>query len=134
MIKVCDIVRLPCRRPLLRDGIVAYRWKGASSDVFVLEAVRLMESKGYRLGNIDITVIAERPKLSPHKQKILDSLYGLLKSPPDTINLKASIDLLWGFLYLGIHSHQYLKCRRRHLREWMPLVRIGQSRVRQLSC
>ena len=47
-----------------------------------------MESKGYRLGNIDITVIAERPKLSPHKQKILDNLYSILKASPETINLK----------------------------------------------
>jgi len=65
------------------------KWKGAASDVFLLEAVRLMEGKGYSLGNIDITVIAERPKISPHKQKILDNLYALLKSPADTINLKA---------------------------------------------
>ena len=67
------------------------RWKGAASDVFLLEAVRLMEGKGYSLGNIDITVIAERPKLSPHKQKILDNLYKLLKSPADTINLKVEM-------------------------------------------
>ncbi len=50
-----------------------------------------MEGKGYSLGNIDITIIAERPKISPHKQKILDNLYALLKSPADTINLKVGL-------------------------------------------
>ena len=54
-----------------------------------------MESKGYRLGNIDITVIAERPKLSPHKKKILDRLYELLKAAPETINLKVPLPLCW---------------------------------------
>ena len=53
--------------------------RGAASDVFLLEAVRLMESKGYRMGNIDVTIIAERPKISPHKQKIMDNLY----TPPE---------------------------------------------------
>lgn len=65
------------------------QWKGAASDVFLIEAVRLMESKGYLLGNIDVTIIAERPKISPHKQQILDNLYSLLKTPAETINLKA---------------------------------------------
>ena len=70
---------------------VPCRWKGAASDVFLLEAVRLMESKGYLLGNIDVTIIAERPKISPHKQNILDNLYNLLKAPAETINLKVPL-------------------------------------------
>jgi 2-C-methyl-D-erythritol 2,4-cyclodiphosphate synthase len=39
------------------------KWKGATSDVFVREAVRLMEGDGYELGNIDVTVILQRPKV-----------------------------------------------------------------------
>ena len=58
--------------------------------MFLIEAVRLMESKGYLLGNIDVTIIAERPKISPHKQQILDNLYSLLKTPAETINLKVN--------------------------------------------
>ena len=56
--------------------------------MFLLEAVKLMQEKGYTLGNIDVTVIAERPKLSPHKQRILQNLCELLKAPADSINLK----------------------------------------------
>jgi hypothetical protein len=70
------------------ENSALHRWKGAASDVFLLEAVRLMESKGYSMGNIDITIIAEKPKISPHKQKILDNLYSILKTPADTINVK----------------------------------------------
>ena len=39
------------------------KWKGATSDVFVREAVRLMHGDGYELGNIDVTVILQRPKV-----------------------------------------------------------------------
>lgn len=51
----------------------------------------MMEDRGYFLGNIDVTIIAERPKISPHKQQILDNLYNLLKSPAETINLKVEL-------------------------------------------
>jgi len=68
-----------------------HRWKGAASDVFLLEAVRLMQGKGYSMGNIDITIIAEKPKISPHKQKILDNLYAILKTPAETINIKVCL-------------------------------------------
>lgn len=43
------------------------QWKGASSDQFLIEAMRLMEERGYVIGNLDCTIIAEKPKLSPHK-------------------------------------------------------------------
>ena len=39
------------------------KWKGATSDVFVREAVRLMHGDGYELGNIDVTIILQRPKV-----------------------------------------------------------------------
>lgn len=46
------------------------KWKGASSDIFVKEACKLMHERGYTLGNIDCTIIAQKPKLSPHKEDI----------------------------------------------------------------
>ncbi len=65
------------------------RWKGAASDVFLTEAVRLMRERGYRVGNIDCTVIAERPKLSPHKEAIRANLCRLLGAHASCVNLKA---------------------------------------------
>lgn len=46
------------------------KWAGASSDIFVKEACKLMRERGYTLGNIDCTLIAQKPKLSPHKEDI----------------------------------------------------------------
>jgi 2-C-methyl-D-erythritol 2,4-cyclodiphosphate synthase len=55
-----------------------------------------MHERGYQLGNVDITIIAQQPKLSPHKEKMRDQLCLLLGSHPSTVNIKASAHvLLW---------------------------------------
>lgn len=64
------------------------KWKGAESGVFVREAVGRMRDAGYTLGNIDITVILERPRLSPHKAVIKQNLADLLGCDLSQVNLK----------------------------------------------
>ncbi len=64
------------------------QWKGAASDVFVAEAVRRMTVAGYAIGNIDITIILQRPKLSPHKAVMKEKLVALLGCGADAVNLK----------------------------------------------
>jgi 2-C-methyl-D-erythritol 2,4-cyclodiphosphate synthase len=63
--------------------------KGQSSDVFVREAVKLMRERGYTIGNIDCTIIAQRPKLSPHKETIRDNLAEMLGLHKTCVNIKA---------------------------------------------
>lgn len=65
------------------------KWKGAASSVFIKEAVRLMHEAGYELGNLDATLILQRPKLSPHKEAIRANLSLLLGADPRVVNLKA---------------------------------------------
>ena len=65
------------------------KWKGARSDIFLKEAVRLMQEHGYAIGNIDCTIIAQRPKLSPHKETIRENLCTLLGAHPSVVNIKA---------------------------------------------
>ncbi|KAG7670430.1 hypothetical protein Ndes2437A_g04953 [Nannochloris sp. 'desiccata'] len=65
------------------------KWKGARSDIFVKEAVKLMRERGYTIGNIDCTIIAQRPKLSPHKEAIRENLCRLLEAHPSCVNIKA---------------------------------------------
>jgi 2-C-methyl-D-erythritol 2,4-cyclodiphosphate synthase len=55
------------------------KWQGASSDIFVKEACKIMKEKGYSIGNIDCTLIAQKPKLSPHKE---DIRWALMKLSP----------------------------------------------------
>ena len=65
------------------------RWKDADSRVFVREAVQRMDGAGYQLGNLDITVILERPKLGNHRQAMRARLAELLHTQAARINLKA---------------------------------------------
>ena len=64
------------------------KWKGADSEVFVLAAVKRMRDAGYAIGNMDITVILERPKLSPHKAAMKDNIARLLDCDVSRVNLK----------------------------------------------
>ena len=54
--------------------------------------VRLMHERGYHLGNVDITIIAQQPKLSPHKENMREQLCQLLGSHPSTVNIKVSFE------------------------------------------
>jgi 2-C-methyl-D-erythritol 2,4-cyclodiphosphate synthase len=63
-------------------------WHQAASILFLEEAVRRMNARGFRIGNLDCTVICERPKIIPHKQAIVEALTGVLAVGPDQINVK----------------------------------------------
>ena len=64
------------------------KWKGADSRIFVEEAIKRVTDAGYRVGNVDVTVILQRPKLGPHKQSIRGNLADLLGCALDQVNLK----------------------------------------------
>lgn len=72
---------------LFPDDDVA--WKDADSAVFVREAAKRMRDAGYAIGNLDITVILERPKLGPHKDAMKQNLADLLGCELSQVNLKA---------------------------------------------
>ncbi|XP_050378208.1 2-C-methyl-D-erythritol 2,4-cyclodiphosphate synthase, chloroplastic [Argentina anserina] len=65
------------------------KWRGANSSVFIKEAVKLMHEAGYEIGNLDATLILQRPKLSPHKEVMRANLAKLLGADPSVVNLKA---------------------------------------------
>jgi 2-C-methyl-D-erythritol 2,4-cyclodiphosphate synthase len=65
------------------------RWKDAPSRVFVDEAMDRVRSAGYRVGNADITILAERPKLKSFKPPIREAVATLLGTAVDQINIKA---------------------------------------------
>ncbi|KAI4326896.1 hypothetical protein L6164_019417 [Bauhinia variegata] len=71
------------------DGDVLLHLEGCASSAFIKEAVKLMHEAGYELGNLDVTLILQRPKLSPHKEAIKANLSALLEVDPSVVNLKA---------------------------------------------
>jgi 2-C-methyl-D-erythritol 2,4-cyclodiphosphate synthase len=64
------------------------RWNGADSSTFLQAAVRSMRDAGYRLGNLDATVICEKPKIGPRKSEIVANLARLLECDVSRVNVK----------------------------------------------
>ena len=64
------------------------RWKGADSLVFLRHARQLAGDRGYRLVNVDSTVILERPKLKDYRQAIRQRLADTLGLEPDRVSVK----------------------------------------------
>jgi 2-C-methyl-D-erythritol 2,4-cyclodiphosphate synthase len=64
------------------------RWDGEDSRVFLEEAARRVAAAGYTLVNVDVTVICERPKLSPRKADMVANIARLLGVAVDQVNLK----------------------------------------------
>jgi len=64
------------------------RWKGADSLVFLRHVCGLVSAAGYRILNVDSTVILERPKLKDFRQAIRESLAAAMSLPPDLVSVK----------------------------------------------
>ena len=65
------------------------RWKNASSDLFLVKALELVEKRGFQVENVDITVLAEEPKLATHHAEIRRSIARRFKIEPARVNVKA---------------------------------------------
>lgn len=65
------------------------RNKDADSAIFLNEAMDRLRESGYALGNVDVTIFAQEPKLGPVKAIIRDHLARLLRLPVDAVNVKA---------------------------------------------
>jgi len=64
------------------------QWEGADSSRFLTAAWDLVREAGWRVGNIDITVICERPTLSPRKGEMIANIARLLECKGSQVNLK----------------------------------------------
>jgi 2-C-methyl-D-erythritol 2,4-cyclodiphosphate synthase len=65
------------------------RWKGADSAVFLREALKRMHAAGYRVVNVDSTLILAAPKIGPHSAAIRENVAKLLDVSSDRVGLKA---------------------------------------------
>lgn len=72
-------------------------FKDADSAVLLEEIWKLVNERGYKLGNIDCTVIAERPKMSPHIETIQARVAALLQADISQVNIKATTSERLGF-------------------------------------
>ena len=77
------------------------RYKNAESAIFLRESYKLVKEKGYKLGNIDSTVILEKPKLMPHIDKMRERIANVLNVSVDLVSIKATTSEKMGFVGSG---------------------------------
>ena len=76
-------------------------WKGADSRSFLRHCNGLVRARGWRVGNCDITVICERPKVGPHAQAMRDCIARDLGIAVDAVSVKATTTETLGFTGRG---------------------------------
>ena len=76
-------------------------FKGADSGVLLAEAARRVRAKGFEIGNVDSTVIAQAPKLMPHMPAMRERIAQVLGITVDQINVKAKTAEKMGPVGLG---------------------------------
>jgi 2-C-methyl-D-erythritol 4-phosphate cytidylyltransferase / 2-C-methyl-D-erythritol 2,4-cyclodiphosphate synthase len=73
------------------------RWKGADSAIFLREALRLVGARGGTIGNVDVTLLCEAPKVAPHREAMRRRIADLLNLEVDRVSVKATTTEGLGF-------------------------------------
>jgi 2-C-methyl-D-erythritol 4-phosphate cytidylyltransferase / 2-C-methyl-D-erythritol 2,4-cyclodiphosphate synthase len=73
------------------------RWKGAASGQFLAHAVQLIQTKGGRIINVDVTLICERPKIKPHREAMRSKIAEITGLTLDQVSVKATTTEKMGF-------------------------------------
>lgn len=81
------------------DTDVAF--KGADSGVLLKEVWKMAKEKGYALGNVDGTIIAQKPKMAPYIGEMRERIASLLESEIERVNIKATTTEKLGFTGRG---------------------------------
>ena len=77
------------------------KYKGADSLVLLREVYRKISEKGFRVGNIDVTMIAQRPKLKDYIPQMQENIAAAVNVTPDRVNVKATTEEKLGFTGTG---------------------------------
>lgn len=74
------------------------KWNGADSARFIAEARRIVDEMDAEIANVDVTIIAQKPKLAPHREAMRARIAKLLDLPPGRVNVKATTTDHLGFI------------------------------------
>lgn len=77
------------------------QWKGAASHIFVEHAVKIVREAGGRIANADVTIIAEEPKIGPHRPAMMEAMANMLGISHDRVSVKATTNEKMGFVGRG---------------------------------
>ncbi|WP_413154770.1 bifunctional 2-C-methyl-D-erythritol 4-phosphate cytidylyltransferase/2-C-methyl-D-erythritol 2,4-cyclodiphosphate synthase [Bartonella sp. cb54] len=74
------------------------QWKNTSSEIFLRHAIDIVKKAGGHITNVDITLIAENPKINPYRHIMTENLMKILTISPDRISIKATTNEKLGFI------------------------------------
>lgn len=74
------------------------RWKGADSKKLLARVVDLLKQNGWRVGNIDSTLVLEQPKIAPHITAMRSAIAPLLGVPENAVSIKATTNEKLGYV------------------------------------
>lgn len=74
------------------------QYRGASSLGLLRVVMALVKERGFRLGNADITIFAQQPKLAPYRQAMGERLAAVLETEPSAVNVKATTGEKMGYI------------------------------------
>lgn len=77
------------------------QWRGARSDRFLAHAVKLAREAGYEIGNVDLTLICEAPKIGPHRPAMRASVAAIMGTSESAVSIKATTTEKLGFTGRG---------------------------------
>lgn len=77
------------------------QWKGIDSKILLSKVMELVHGKGYQVGNVDITIALQRPKLAPYIATMRETLAGILGVSADRVSVKATTTEHLGFVGRG---------------------------------
>lgn len=85
------------------------KWRGASSDIFLTHALTLLQQAGGNLAQIDLTLLAEKPKIAPHRSAMRQRLADITQLPIGAISVKATtmegLDAIGEARAIACHAH-----------------------------
>ena len=73
-------------------------WKGIDSKLLLGKVVALIRERGWQVGNVDVTIALQRPKLAPHILSMRETLAPILGVPVDAVSVKATTTERLGFV------------------------------------
>ena len=86
------------------------KYKGADSRMLLREVREKVVSAGYRISNVDVTMIAQRPKLKPHIQQMMANIASDLQIDLSRVNVKATTEEHLGFTGEGLGMSCHAVC------------------------
>jgi len=77
------------------------QWKGADSRVLLRQCRAMIAARGWRVGNVDVTIVCERPKIAPYAQAMREAMAADLEVRLDQVSVKATTSEQLGFTGRG---------------------------------